>query len=158
MVQPYLSGREFSVAILPTEDGSDYTTLPPLEILPVPAKQVFIAGSSMGKTKKEFSPKLTSDELFKIQSVAIKSHKVLKLEYMSRVDIRLINSTPYVLDVNTMPNLHPTQSMFPALLKVHNIGMSTFIQRLINCHYKKTNELKLNNEFNSLNMIDFIAQ
>ena len=157
LIQPYLLGREFSVAILPTEDGNNFTTLPPLEIIPTPARQVFIAGSSMGKTKRDFSPNLTEIELYNIQSAAIKSHKTLNLEYMSRVDFRMINETPYVLDVNTMPNLHPTQSMFPALLKIHKIGISSFIQRLINHHEKKSNGQKLNNQLHSESLMDVFA-
>ncbi|NBU48470.1 MAG: hypothetical protein EBS34_13730, partial [Flavobacteriales bacterium] len=90
-------------------------------------------------------------------SAAIKSHKTLNLEYMSRVDFRMINETPYVLDVNTMPNLHPTQSMFPALLKIHKIGISSFIQRLINHHEKKSIGQKLNNQLHSESLMDVFA-
>ena len=76
---------------------------------------------------------------------------------MSRVDIRMINEIPYVLDVNTMPNLHPTQSMFPALLKNHKIGMQIFIERLINYHDKKMKDVKLNNQLHPESLVDIFA-
>lgn len=157
IVQPYLCGREFSVAILPTEDGFNMTSLPPLEIIPTPSRTVFIAGSSMGKTKRDFFPLLNEMELYKINSVAMKAHKTLNLEYMSRIDFRLIDNIPYVLDVNTMPNLHPTQSMFPALLKMHKIGMPNFIERLIRYHQINANRSKSNNQLHSEILLDVFA-
>ncbi len=157
IVQPYLFGREFSVAILPTEDGNEMTSLPPLEVIPTPARPVFIAGSSMGKTKRDFFPLVNNVELNNIHTVAMKAHETLNLEYMSRVDIRMINGTPYVLDVNTMPNLHPTQSMFPALLRIHKIGMANFIARLINFHERKTINKSSNNQLHTESFMDVFA-
>ena len=157
IIQPYLLGREFSVAILPTEDGNEMTSLPPLEIIPTPARTVFIAGSSMGKTKRDFFPLLNDIELDNINNAAIKAHKTLNLQYMSRVDIRMIGNIPYVLDVNTMPNLHPTQSMFPALLRMHKIGMTNFIARLIRYHEINSTSLASNNQLHSEILMDVFA-
>ena len=157
IVQPYLLGREFSVAILPTEDGNQMTSLPPLEVIPTPARTVFIAGSSMGKTKRDFFPFLNDVELDNINKTAIKAHETLNLQYMSRVDIRMIDNIPYVLDVNTMPNLHPTQSMFPALLRMHKIGMPNFVQRLIKYHERNSNFESSNNQLHSDTFMDVFA-
>ena len=157
IVQPYLFGREFSVAILPTEDGNEMTSLPPLEVIPTPARPVFIAGSSMGKTKRDFFPLVNNVELNNINTVAMKAHETLNLEYMSRVDIRMINEIPYVLDVNTMPNLHPTQSIFPALLRNHKIKIPHFIERLIKYHERNSIKKSSNNQLHSETFLDVFA-
>ena len=128
-----------------------------LEIIPTPARTVFIAGSSMGKTKRDFFPLLNDIELDNINNAAIKAHKTLNLQYMSRVDIRMIGNIPYVLDVNTMPNLHPTQSMFPALLRMHKIGMTNFIARLIRYHEINSTSQASNNQLHSEILMDVFA-
>jgi D-alanine-D-alanine ligase-like ATP-grasp enzyme len=133
------------------------TSLPPLEVIPTPARTVFIAGSSMGKTKRDFFPLLNDVDLDNINKAAVRAHKTLNLQYMSRVDIRMIDNIPYVLDVNTMPNLHPTQSMFPALLRMHKIGMPNFIGRLIKYHESNSNVESSNNLLHSEILMDVFA-
>lgn len=131
LTQPYLIGREFSVAIIPNENGSGFETLPPLEVIPYPKRTVYLAGQSHGKTRRSYHPSLSETEKNNIINACLAAHKSLGLTFFSRVDIRLINDTPYVLDVNTMPNLHPTKSMLPGLLKTHKISMREFLRRII---------------------------
>jgi hypothetical protein len=69
----------------------------------------------------------------------------------------MIDNIPYVLDVNTMPNLHPTQSMFPALLRMHKIGMPNFVQRLIKYHERNSNFESSNNQLHSESFMDVFA-
>lgn len=131
LVQPYLLGREFSIAVIPTETGDAFTTLPPLEVIPFPKRAIYLAGQSHGTTRRSYFPNITPVEFESLQHTAIAAHKALGLTFMSRVDIRYKNGIAYILDVNTMPNLHPTKSMLPGLLKVHKIGKKAFIGRLI---------------------------
>jgi len=131
LIQPYLIGREFSVAIIPNETGTGFETLPPLEVIPYPKRAIYMAGQSHGKTRKSYHPKLTEAEKQTIETTCLESHKALGLKFFSRVDIRLVNGVPFVLDVNTMPNMHPTKSMLPGLLKTHKLGLREFIRRLI---------------------------
>jgi D-alanine-D-alanine ligase len=131
LTQPYLMGREFSVAIIPNENGNGFETLPPLEVIPYPKRTVYLAGQSHGKTRRSYHPSVSETEKNNIINTCLAAHKSLGLTFFSRVDIRLLGDTPYVLDVNTMPNLHPTKSMLPGLLKTHKISMRDFVSRII---------------------------
>jgi D-alanine-D-alanine ligase len=131
LIQPYLIGREFSIAIIPNEDGTQYQALPPLEVIPFPKRDIYLAGQSHGKTRKNFFPNIDSVMLNSLCDAAVSAHNALDLKFMSRVDVRWVNDTPYILDVNTMPNLHPRKSMLPGLLKVHKIGLATLLKRSI---------------------------
>lgn len=131
LIQPYLIGREFSIAIIPNENGTQYEALPPLEVIPFPKRDIYLAGQSHGKTRKSYFPNIDSEMLNSLCDAAVSAHNALDLKFMSRVDIRWVNDTPYILDVNTMPNLHPRKSMLPGLLKVHKIGLATLLKRSI---------------------------
>lgn len=139
IVQPYLEGREFSVGIIPNKNGDHYECLPPLEIIPYPKREIYIAGISKGKTRRHFFPNLSSAESNLICNAAIHAHNTLHLEYMSRIDIRLIDKKAIILDVNAMPNLHPTLSMIPALLKAHRISLKDFLNRMLILYELKKN-------------------
>lgn len=130
LIQPYLIGREFSVAIIPSQDGSDYLALNPIEIKPFPKRTIFIAGQQYGVTEKDFNPELDENELEKLKTIAVSTHKLLNLRYYSRIDFRLHSGNFYILDVNSMPNLHPDYSMLPAILGSMGIHLSEFIERI----------------------------
>jgi D-alanine-D-alanine ligase len=131
LIQPYLIGREFSIAIIPNEDGTQYQALPPLEVIPFPKRDIYLAGQSHGKTRKNYFPNIDLEMSNSLCDAAVSAHNALDLKFMSRVDVRWVNGTPYILDVNTMPNLHPRKSMLPGLLKVHKIGLATLLKRSI---------------------------
>lgn len=61
IVQPYIYGREFTVAVLPTEDGTDSICFPPVEVVPFEQKAQFIAGNASGKTFINYEPCLESE-------------------------------------------------------------------------------------------------
>jgi len=131
LLQPYLIGREFSVGVIPKADGSGYEVLPPVEIVPFPPRDVFIAGSAFGTTQREFHPILTEEMSTELQAAAVMSHNTFGLNYMSRVDIREFNGHMYILDINTMPNMHPRKSLIPAILQENQIDLSELLRRFI---------------------------
>jgi D-alanine-D-alanine ligase len=51
IIQPYLVGREFTIGVIPNENGSDYLALSPLEIRPNDDREVYIAGQNYGITE-----------------------------------------------------------------------------------------------------------
>ena len=131
LTQPYLIGREFSVAIIPNKTSEGFEILPPLEVIPYPKRTIYLAGQSHGKTRRSYHPTLSNEERFRLEQACIGAHNALGLSFFSRVDIRMVDDIPFVLDVNTMPNMHPTKSMLPGLLKTHKIGLPEFVRRLI---------------------------
>jgi D-alanine-D-alanine ligase-like ATP-grasp enzyme len=131
MIQPYIEGREFSVAILPDASGLSFQALYPVEIVPYPKREVYIAGQEYGTTERDFHPVLEPvlhDELIR---VALSAHRYTGLEYFSRCDFRVQNNHVYLLDVNAMPNLHPVRSLFPQILRHQNMSIKTLLKRML---------------------------
>jgi D-alanine-D-alanine ligase-like ATP-grasp enzyme len=111
-----------------------YEALPPIEIVAENDQAHFIAGQEYGATKKLLFPELSSTQLEGIQRAALTAHRIMGLQYFSRCDIRLHENRIYIIDVNTMPNLHPSKSMFPQLLEAHGYSINDLFLRSIQRH------------------------
>lgn len=142
ILQPYLIGREFSIGVIPKSDGSGYEVLPPVEIVPFPPRDVYIAGSAFGSTQREFHPQLSEEMKKELQAAAVISHNTFGLNYMSRVDIREYMGHMYILDINTMPNMHPRKSLIPAILQENQIDLKELLRRFIAIN----NQMRLAND------------
>jgi|Wag4MinimDraft_6_1082665.scaffolds.fasta_scaffold00466_2 D-alanine-D-alanine ligase len=136
LLQPYIAGREFSVAVIPSESDFSYRSLPPVEILPNTERTIFIAGNSFGGTHRAFDYTLETEVLHALQTVSASFHQHLGLRYMSRFDFRVRDNKPYLLDVNAMPNLHPIKSLLPALLQHNGYSLKDLIANWIRINPK----------------------
>lgn len=150
IIQPYITGREFSVAVIPSANGQYYMALPPVEIVPENGSEVYVAGHSFGKTYRKFSPELSDFQEDQLMIQAELLHKVIALKGMSRTDFRMAeDGTIFVLDVNAMPNMDPEKSLMPALCLHHGVDISNLIQRVIsNTIFIKRGETTLKFENN----------
>lgn len=138
IIQPYLTGREFTIAVIPNEDGTDYEVLPPLEIRPDDNREVYIAGQSYGNTEKILNPDLEENLRQEIMTKVLILHKSMKIRGMSRTDIRLHNGGIYILDINTMPNLD-AKSFLPSIAQNQGIDLKELFRRiLIRTNYYST--------------------
>lgn len=132
LLQPYILGREFSLAIIPSENIKDYIALKPVEILPKESNDFFIAGNSIVHTTKNFSPDITVDEEKKLMESALNIHNYLGLSCMSRIDIRMNDKGDiFILDINTLPNLDPDRSLLPKICIHQGINYSTLLDRVM---------------------------
>jgi D-alanine-D-alanine ligase len=127
----YLTGREFTVGVMPNALGNHFEASEPIEIVPFPERDIYIAGQSFGSTQRLVKPEVEPEIASKLKEIALKAHRMLHLEYYSRCDFRYHNGTCYLLDVNTMPNMHPRLSMYPAMLQESGIAMSEFMARVL---------------------------
>jgi len=135
IIQPYISGREFSVAVIPAHSGQYYMSLPPVEIISQSNTTIYIAGSDFGKTYREVKPIISDETEDLLMEHAENLHKVIGLKGMSRTDFRMSDDgTIYVLDVNAMPNMDPERSLMPLLCRHHQISISDLILRMIKNH------------------------
>jgi D-alanine-D-alanine ligase len=130
IIQPYLSGREFTVGIIPTEDGSDYMALTPLEIRPDDARDIYIAGQAYGTTEKILNPAMDKDLKNDIMQKVLSLHKSMKIRGMSRTDIRIHQGEIYILDINTMPNLD-ARSFLPFIAQNEGIELHELFRRIL---------------------------
>jgi D-alanine-D-alanine ligase len=132
LIQPYIYGREFTVAVIPAANSAEYICLPPAEIIPLYiAEKEFIAGNASGRTRVKFDPYLPEGLKRKIMKANLALHKHMGLRGMSRTGIRMMHNNFYVLDVNAMPNMEPNKSFLPLIARHHGISYHELIQRLI---------------------------
>jgi D-alanine-D-alanine ligase len=143
IIQPYLSGREFTIGVIPNKNGTDYMVLKPLEIRPDDFREVYIAGQNYGITEKILNPALDENLKNEIMQKVLTLHKSMKIRGMSRTDIRIYKDEIYILDINTMPNLD-VNSFLPSIALNEGIDLKNLFNRILlrTAHYnliEKTN-------------------
>ena len=134
VVEEYIKGREFSVAVV------DDKAYPIIEIAPIQGfydyKNKYQAGSTVETCPAEISPELTA----KMQENAVKAAKALGLTGYSRLDFMMKeNGDMYCLEANTLPGMTPT-SLIPQEAKVLGIDYPDLCEELIRISLKKYNK------------------
>ena len=134
VVEEYIRGREFSVAVV---DGKAY---PIIEIAPKQGfydyKNKYQAGSTVETCPAEISPELTE----KMQHYAEAGAKALCIEGYARFDFMMKeNGDMYCLEANTLPGMTPT-SLIPQEAKVLGIDYPDLCEELIRISFKKYNK------------------
>lgn len=131
VVEEYIKGREFSVAVV---DGKAY---PVIEIAPLQGfydyKNKYQAGSTIETCPADISPELTA----KMQHYAEEGAKALSLEAYCRLDFMMReNGEMFCLEANTLPGMTPT-SLIPQEAQVLGIDYPTLCEELIRVSLKK---------------------
>lgn len=124
IVEKLLFGREFSVGIL------DDKPLPAIEIKPKQGfydyKNKYQAGLTLEECPANIPIELEND----LQEQAIKMHKILGLNYYSRIDFIVDeNNVPYFLEANALPGMTST-SLLPQEAKVIGIDYDTLCEKI----------------------------
>jgi D-alanine-D-alanine ligase len=130
IIQPYLGGREFTIGVIPNEDGSDYMALSPLEIRPDDNREVYLAGQNYGITEKILNPDLAEKVRTEMMQKVLNLHKSMNIRGMSRTDVRVHGGEIYILDINTMPNLD-AKSFLPSIAQNQGIDLKELFRRLL---------------------------
>ncbi len=146
IIQPYLNGREFTIGIIPDDDGLEYMALNPLEIKPNDDREVYIAGQNYGITEKILNPDLDENLKKEMMQKVLKLHKSMKIRGMSRTDVRIHEGEIYILDINTMPNLD-AKSFLPSIAINEGVDLKELFRRilLITNHYQIVKKTLFNN-------------
>lgn len=132
LLQPYIRGREFSVAVVPQCTGIVFESLPPVEIYPETGADIYTAGKAFGKTNRQFHPDIPKELAIGLKRAAWALHHQMGLSGMSRTDFRVdAEGTIFVLDVNALPNLDPVRSLLPAICQHAGIPTEELIDRTI---------------------------
>ena len=144
IIQPYLTGREFTIAIIPNEDGTDYVALKPLEIRPNDNREVYIAGQNYGITEKILNPDLDENLKNDMMKKVLSLHKSMKIKGISRTDVRIYEGEIFILDINTMPNLD-AKSFLPSIAQNEGIDLKELFRRIL-LSMEMTNEFVVKKE------------
>lgn len=148
LIEPYLEGREFSIAMLGNPPQvlpileSDHSMLPK-KYMPFDSLEVkwFYELATSGKHLK-CPAKISSRLEKKINKICLELWDVLGIRDWCRIDIRCDkNENPYVLEVNSPPGCTPPEhdpaSYFPMIAKVAGINYESLLKRIIETALKR---------------------
>ena len=148
LVEPFLDGREFSIAmlgnppkILPIIE-SDHSALPK-EYLPLDSLEVkWLFEETSGANNLVCPAKIEKSLKQKLENICIKAWEVLGIFDLCRIDIRCDkNENPYILDVNSPPGLIPPEvsksSYFPFAAREAGINYEELLKTLFSITLKR---------------------
>lgn len=142
LVEQYLSGREFTVALM--GNGDEVEVLPIVEInfqeLPTHLAPVYSYEAKWIFDTKEnpldifTCPAQLDDELKNnIETICKKAYKVLRCRDWSRIDVRLDSAgIPNIIEINPLPGILPNpedNSCFPKAARSAGMNYQTLINR-----------------------------
>ena len=113
LVEEFIEGREINAAVL---GNAPFEALPLSEIRFQPglARPIvsydgkWLEGSAeYAQTEPVCPAPLKAKEEFLLRDVALRAYKLLECRDYARVDIRLRNDVPYILEVNANPDISP---------------------------------------------------
>ncbi|MDD5565818.1 MAG: ATP-grasp domain-containing protein [Candidatus Omnitrophica bacterium] len=141
LVEEFIDGRELTVGIL--ENGKT-TVLPILEIdfsTCLKSGEYFYSwrmkeyqgDAEMGLTPTFHCPANLDKEIEqKIKDVALRTHRAVGCQDISRTDIRLSKENiPYVLEINPLPGLNPKESNFPLMAYAAGMKYEDLIEAIL---------------------------
>ena len=136
MINEYIEGREFTVGIL--GNGKNLKVLPILEIdfsnLPQHLNNIysFEVKNYYGDETKYYIPApLDSKIKSRIEKTSVKAYNILGMKDYARVDIRLKNNVPYVLEINSLPGLMRGHSDITKMAKASGIKYEELIIAIV---------------------------
>jgi D-alanine-D-alanine ligase len=115
LIEEYLPGREFSVAILKNEHSADYTAMPIELIAPADQTGVRLLSSRVKSSNTEQALEVT-DAVIKsrVNTLALDVFEALGARDYGRIDIRLDKyGVPHFLEANLIPSLISGYGSFP---------------------------------------------
>lgn len=115
LVESFIEGREFNVTVLGNENPRvlplseiNFGQIPDPKARIVTFKGKWVEESDDYKYTQVISPAKVSDTMReKIVKVAVDAYRAMGVRDYGRVDLRVMNGTPYVLEVNPNADLSP---------------------------------------------------
>ncbi|HXM18153.1 MAG TPA: D-alanine--D-alanine ligase [Candidatus Tumulicola sp.] len=125
LVEEYVEGREFTVAIL------ERRALPVVEITPHDDFYTYHAKYTPGASTHTVPAMLPTALAQRMQDYALRFHHILGCRDYSRVDIVMsVTNSLYVLECNTLPGLTPL-SLFPEAAAAAGISYEELVDSLV---------------------------
>ncbi len=122
LVEEYLPGREFSVAILKDEFSDEFSIMPIELIAPADSRGFSMLSSKIKSSNSEQVLEVTDQAIrAKICALALAAFQALGARDYGRIDIRLDTSgVPHFLEANLLPSLIGGYGSFPKACVLNN--------------------------------------
>ena len=125
LIEKYIPGREIQAAILGNKKLGIIELKPKRKFYDYKAKY-----SSSAKTEHIIPVDITHKNYNKINSIAMKAHKLLKCRGVSRSDFRFYKNKFYLLELNTQPGM-TSLSLVPEIANYNNISFIQLIEEIM---------------------------
>ena len=125
LIEKYIPGREIQAAILGNKNLGIIELKPKRKFYDYKAKY-----SASAKTEHIIPVNISLKNLNKINSIAMKAHKLLKCRGVTRSDFRFYENKFYLLELNTQPGM-TSLSLVPEIAKYKNISFIQLLEIII---------------------------
>ena len=125
LIEKYIPGREIQAAILGKRKLGIIELKPKRKFYDYKAKY-----STSAKTEHIIPVNISSRNFNKINSIAMKAHRLLKCRGVSRSDFRFYNNKFYLLELNTQPGM-TSLSLVPEIARYQNISFTQLIEEIM---------------------------
>ena len=125
LIEKYIPGREIQAAILGNKKLGIIELKPKRKFYDYQAK--YNAGA---KTEHIIPVNISHENFNKVNSIALKAHKLLKCRGVSRSDFRFYNNKFYLLELNTQPGM-TSLSLVPEIANHQKISFKRLIEEII---------------------------
>ncbi len=125
LIEKYIPGREIQAAILGKKKLGIIELKPKRKFYDYKAKY-----STNAKTEHIIPVNINTRNLHKINSIAMKAHKLLKCRGVSRSDFRFHDNKLYLLELNTQPGM-TSLSLVPEIARYNNISFIKLIEEIM---------------------------
>lgn len=124
MIEAFVPGRELTVAVLGGEP------LPVGEIIPAKELYDYECKYTPGMAEEIFPADLPEDVTRRVQELAVRAYRALKLEGCARIDFRMApDGALYCLEANTLPGMTGT-SLVPQAAAAAGISFPELCERI----------------------------
>ena len=125
LIEEYIPGREIQAAILGNKKLGIIELKPKRKFYDYKAQY-----SASAKTEHIIPVNISIKNYNKVNSIAMKAHKLLKCRGISRSDFRFYNNKFYLLELNTQPGM-TSLSLVPEIARYKNINFQQLIEEII---------------------------
>lgn len=147
LVEEYLGGREFTVAIIKSSNGTLMTSA--IEILPPKsAAGLKILGAEVKKNNTECLKKIAPTDIEYVKALAISAFGGLGVRGFGRIDVKMDNDGQcYFMEANLIPGMAFGSSYFPRACEiVNNLSYDEVVCLMLDeCLGRVLSERALNN-------------
>ncbi len=127
IIESFLKGREVTNGIYRNNEG--YKKLPVTEI--VTQNTFFDFEAKYKGESQEITPAPIDNVLYqKIQETTCNVAQILDLKGIARIDYIIVEDTPYLIEVNTIPGMS-AESLIPQQAELENISIQELISEVI---------------------------
>jgi len=131
MIEEFIGGREIQVAIMGNKRLGVIELKPKRKFYDYEAKY-----NTKSKTQHILNIDLPKKKLIQVMDIALKAHRIIGCQSITRSDFKYFNGKFYLLEINTQPGMTKL-SLVPEIANFHGIKFIKLLEWIIKDAYRK---------------------